>query len=173
MFFTAPAAEQGLELDDGLILGQALLLEAQELLPVAASVQLYRHDLSCRSEDTFTPEQVEKVQAWQEQADRETVSAPVLLQDMLLVPLLADRDGGLSLILFNADPAVLRRMSPEWLVDLQKKFLNRFSRIRQVYIDPETGLYNRRALTLFLATKSCPAMLFFIAAVPGTRTLAG
>lgn len=176
MFFTAHSAEQNLALDDALILAQALLLEAEDILPISASVQLHlhdRHDPSCRPGDIFTPEQAERVHAWQEKADRETVSAPVLLKDMLLIPLLATGNGRLSLILSDIDPAVLQKMSLEWLVDLQEKFLNRFSIIRQIYTDPETGLYNRRALTLFLATKACPATLFFIAAVPGTRTLAG
>ena len=173
MFFNDSASDQGIRPDDGLILAQPLLLEAEELLPVPASVQLYLHDPSSRSADALTPEQLGRVHAWQEEADQETVSRPVLLEDMLLIPLTTAQENGLSLIISDVDPAVLRKMAPEWLIELQKKILNRFSRVRQIYTDPETGLYNRRALSLFLATECSPATLFFIAVVPGTRTLAG
>ncbi|MCI5220813.1 MAG: hypothetical protein D3914_16865, partial [Candidatus Electrothrix sp. LOE2] len=96
---------------------------------------------------------------------------------MLVIPLVTaqEQKQGATLVIYDIDPAFLRKMSAEWLAELREKILARFSRIRHIYIDPDTGLYNRRALTLLpmLTTKSCRKTLFLIAAVPGTRTLAG
>lgn len=107
--------------------------------------------------------------------NEETAKSPVLLEDMLVIPLITaqEQEEGATLVIYDVDPAVLRKMATEWLAELREKILQRFCRIRHIYIDPDTGLYNRRALTLLLAKESCRKTIFLIAAVPGTRTLAG
>ncbi|MDU9050994.1 MAG: tetratricopeptide repeat protein [Candidatus Electrothrix sp. Rat3] len=173
MFFNDPVSDQGFKADDGLILVQPLLLELEEILPVPASTGFWLHDPTCPSEHTFSSEQLEKLHTWQAGVDEETAKAPVVLEDMLVIPLITEQGGGITLVIYDVDTTVLRKMATEWLVELREKILQRFCRIRHIYIDPDTGLYNRRALTLLLAKESCQKTLFLIAAVPGTRTLAG
>jgi len=175
MFFNNFVYDQGFQSDDGLILAQPLLLELEEILPVPASTEFWLHDPTCPSEHAFSSEQLEKLHAWQAGVNEETAKLPVILEDMLVVPLVTaqDQEEGATLVIYDVDPAVLRKMAAEWLAELREKILQRFCRIRHIYIDPDTGLYNRRALTLLLAKESCRKTLFLIAAVPGTRTLAG
>ncbi|WP_339136826.1 MAG: tetratricopeptide repeat protein [Candidatus Electrothrix sp. GW3-4] len=173
MFPDDPVYEQGFQADDALILAQPLLLELEEILPLPASTGFWLHGLPCPSEQILTPEQQERLHTWQAKADEETAKAPVVQKDLLMIPLSTAQAGRVTLVISDVDPAVLRKMAPEWLIELQEKILQRFSRVRQIYTDPETGLYNRRALTLLLATEPCRKTLFLIATVPGTRTLAG
>ena len=176
MFFNDPVSDQGFQADDGLILAQPLLLELEEILPVPASTGFWLHDPTCPSEHAFSPEQLERLHAWQAGVDKDTANIPVVLEDLLVIPLITAQEDEATLVIlviYDVDPAVLRKMAAEWLVKLREKILQRFCRIRHIYIDPDTGLYNRRALALLLAKDSCRKTLFLIAAVPGTRTLAG
>ncbi|WP_446009385.1 tetratricopeptide repeat protein [Candidatus Electrothrix sp.] len=173
MLFKDPICEQGFQADDGLILSQPLLLELEELLPVPASAGFWLHDSTCPSEKIFTPDQLKKLQAWYSKADQEKACLPAVLKDLLVIPLGTAQDENIFLVVFDVDPAVLRKMAQEWLIELQKKIIQRFCSIRQIYTDPDTAFYNRRALTLLLATEPCQRTLFLIATVPATRTLAG
>ncbi|RWX44134.1 Flp pilus assembly protein TadD [Candidatus Electrothrix aarhusensis] len=173
MFFNNPVYDQGFQADDGLILAQPLLLELEEILPIPASTGFWLHDPACPSEHAFSSKQLKRLHAWQEEVDEETANTPVVLEDMLVIPLITAQMIDVTLVIYDVDPAVLQKMATEWLIELQEKILQRFCRIRHIYIEPDTGLYNRRALTLLLAKESCRKTLFLIAAVPGTRTLAG
>lgn len=180
MFVNDPVSDQGFQAHDGLILARPLLLELEDILPVPASAGFRLHNAACSepsSEPSFTPEQRKELHSWQKGLDQETAKIPVVLEDMLVIPLVTaqEQKQGATLVIYDIDPAFLRKMGAEWLAELREKILARFSRIRHIYIDPDTGLYNRRALTLLpmLTTKSCRKTLFLIAAVPGTRTLAG
>ncbi|WLE95173.1 MAG: tetratricopeptide repeat protein [Candidatus Electrothrix communis] len=176
MFFNDPVSDQGFQADDGLILAQPLLLELEEILPVPASTGFWLHDPTCPSEHAFSPEQLERLHAWQASVDKDTANIPAVLEDLLAIPLITAQEDEVTLVtlvIYDVDPAVLRKMAAEWLIELREKILQRFCRIRHIYIDPDTGLYNRRALTLLLAKDSYRKTLFLIAAVPGTRTLAG
>ncbi|MCI5165126.1 MAG: tetratricopeptide repeat protein [Candidatus Electrothrix sp. GM3_4] len=176
MFFNDPVYDQGFQADDGLILAQPLLLELEEILPVPASTGFWLHDPTCPSKHAFSPKQLKRLHAWQIAGDKKTAKTPnipVVLDDMLVIPLITAQAIDVTLVISDVDPAVLRKMATEWLIELQEKILQRFCRIRHIYIEPDTGLYNRRALTLLLATESSRKTLFLIAAVPGTRTLAG
>ncbi|MCW5207573.1 hypothetical protein VU11_02680, partial [Desulfobulbus sp. US2] len=146
------------------------------ILPVPASTGFWLHDPTCPSEHAFSPEQLERLHAWQASVDKDTANIPAVLEDLLAIPLITAQEDEVTLVtlvIYDVDPAVLRKMAAEWLIELREKILQRFCRIRHIYIDPDTGLYNRRALTLLLAKDSYRKTLFLIAAVPGTRTLAG
>jgi tetratricopeptide (TPR) repeat protein len=173
MLFKDPICEQGFQADDGLILSQPLLFELEEILPLPASTGFWLHESTCPSEQIFTAEQLEKLTNWYRGVDQEKARIPALLEDLLVIPLIAAQDESISLVIFDIDPAVLRKMALEWLIELQKKIIQRFCRIRQIYTDPDTDFYNRRALTLLLATEPCQRTLFLIATVPASRTLAG
>ncbi|XCN73306.1 MAG: tetratricopeptide repeat protein [Candidatus Electrothrix aestuarii] len=173
MFFIDPTTEQGLQASDGLILEQAFLIELEEILPVPASVVFWLHDdPTCLATQTFSPEQQERLQTWQSNRGEDSTHTPVVLTDLLVIPLLAGTQQELTLVIHDVDPALLRKMDSEWLLELQEKIIHHFCHIRQIYTDSESGLYNSRALSLFLTTKLCKKTLFLIATVPGTRSLA-
>ena len=173
MLFKDPVCEQGFQADDGLILSQPLLLELEEILPLPASTRFWLHESACPAEQTFSSDQLEKLTSWYRGTNQETARIPVLLEELLVIPLITAQDESVSLVIFDVDPAVLQKMAPEWLIELQEKIIQRFCRTRQIYTDPDTGFYNRRALTLLLATEPCQRTLFLIATVPAARTLAG
>ncbi|MCI5211213.1 MAG: hypothetical protein D3910_21065, partial [Candidatus Electrothrix sp. ATG2] len=172
MFFEDPVFEQGFQVDDALILAQPLLLELEGLLPLPASTEFWLPDMTCSPEHTFSSEQREKLHAWQSEMDQKTDCTPAMLEDILVIPLLTTPGERAALVIYDIDPAVLRKMATEWLVELREKILQHFCLIRKIYIEPDTGLYNRRALTLSLSAEPCQQTLFFLAVVPGTRTLA-
>ncbi|MCI5160282.1 MAG: hypothetical protein D3906_18035, partial [Candidatus Electrothrix sp. AUS1_2] len=138
-----------------------------------ASAGFLLHDPACPAAHIFSPEQQEQLQSWQAELDEKSAHTPAVLTDILVIPLLAGAQQGLTLVIHEVDPAFLRKMDSEWLIELREKIVQRFCRIRQIYTDPDSGLYNSRALTSFLATKLCEKTLFLIATVPGTRSLAG
>ena len=173
MFFNDPVYEQGFQADDGLILSQPLLLELEEILPVPASTGFWLHDSNCPSEQRFTPAQLEKLHSWYTGIDEETARIPAVLEDLLVIPLITTQNESIILVAFDVDPAVFQKMALEWLIELQEKIIQRFCRIRQIYTDPDTDFYNRRALNLVLTTDPCQRTLFLIATVPATRTLTG
>ncbi|MCI5124971.1 MAG: hypothetical protein D3925_10945, partial [Candidatus Electrothrix sp. AR5] len=141
MFFNDPVYDQGFQADDGLILAQPLLLELKEILPVPASTGFWSHDPTCPSEHAFSAEQLEKLHAWQAGMDEDTAKLPAVLEDLLAIPLITAQEDEVTLVIYDIDPAVLRKMAAEWLVELQEKIIQRFFRIRHIYIDPDTALY--------------------------------
>jgi tetratricopeptide (TPR) repeat protein len=173
MFFNAPVFEQGFKADDGLILSQPLLLELEELLPVPASTGFWVQESACFSKQIFTSKQLKKLTEWYNTTDHKAARTPTVLEDLLVIPLVTAQNEIVFLVVFDVDPAFLRKMASEWLIELQEKIIQRFCRIRQIYTDPDTDFYNRRALTLLLATEPCQRTLFLIATIPANRTLAG
>ncbi|MCW5210040.1 hypothetical protein VU10_07725, partial [Desulfobulbus sp. US1] len=142
MFFNDPVSDQGFQADDGLILAQPLLLELEEILPVPASTGFWLHDPTCPSEHAFSPEQLERLHAWQASVDKDTANIPAVLEDLLAIPLITAQEDEVTLVtlvIYDVDPAVLRKMAAEWLIELREKILQRFCRIRHIYIDPDTG----------------------------------
>ena len=53
-------------------------------------------------------------------------------------------------VVSDIDLAFLRKMSPGWLKQIREVVLAEFAMIRLAAVDPETDLYNRRALNWFL-----------------------
>jgi len=158
--------ESGFRKQDVLILGNQLLLEVKELLPLPASLNFFLHDpayrflsrLSSRQQETLLVDRDEPV--------------PFLRNGMLIIPLVADTVLQADLVVSDVDPALLQKMSGDWLLELQASLLQRFSVIRRIYTDPLTGFYNQRALDLLLTGSSCWKSLFFIATISRQRTIA-
>ncbi|MCI5223855.1 MAG: hypothetical protein D3924_14580 [Candidatus Electrothrix sp. AR4] len=165
--------EEGFQSCDGLVLAKPLLLEARELLPVPASTGFWFHEPVCQKAHGFSQRQVKILADCQSDKVEGTGITPVVLQGMLVLPLLAGEGGGLDLVIYDVDTSMLRKMDPEWLLELRVRILRRFSRIRHIYTDPSTGLYNQRAFDLLLSDASCWKSFFLVATVSGTRTIAG
>ncbi|MCI5121572.1 MAG: hypothetical protein D3908_10355, partial [Candidatus Electrothrix sp. AUS4] len=139
MFFLDPTAELGLQPSDGLILEQALLPELKKILPIPVSAAFWLHDPTCPAVHAFSPEQQEQLQTWQSNQDEDSTHPPVVLTDMLVIPLLTGAQQGLTLVIHDVDPALLRKMDSEWLLELQENIIQRFCHIRQIYTDPDSG----------------------------------
>ncbi len=158
--------ESGFRAHDSLIFGDQLALEVKNLLPIPATVEFWFHEFHLFVHE-FSRQQ-QKILT----ADREDTS-PFVQRGMLVIPLVVDTQVDVDIVVHNVDPALLQKMAPEWLLELQDNILQRFSRIRQIYTDPGTGLYNQRALDLLLSGRSCWKSLFLIATVSRRRTIAG
>ena len=159
--------ESGFRDHDALIFGDQLALEVSNLLPIPASVGFWFHDPVHRLLHGFSQRQQGILTA--ERAD----TVPFVQDDLLIIPPVIEMQAHVDVVVHDVDPALLRKMAPEWLLELQSKVLQRFSLIRQIYTDPGTGLYNQRALALLLSGGSCWKSLFLIATVSGRRTIAG
>lgn len=133
-------------LDDLLVLSTPLSQEVLHHLPVPASVAFYviAHDgLSPIVQDRRGVEELEAL------ASSDSIE-PRLQGNRLIVPLRLPTAEIVAVVISEVDPPLLRKMASSWLRELQNTLLERFATLRLVYIDPETGMYNRRAATAFL-----------------------
>ncbi len=97
---------------------------------------------------------------------------PVVQGRALKLPLALSGPDNCCFHLISADPKLLARFSASWLTAFQEKLQAHLQRVRLAYIDPETGLYNQRALDLFLADQAgIEASLFLVSiGMPWRRT---
>ena len=128
-------------LDDLFVLAAPLAQEVQRCLPIPAvvsfclvaadgSLQPLRHPVG-----SLAAGSVETIVGVE----------PQLLDDRLILPLLLPSGERALATVSEADPALLKKISPTWLQTLQHDLPERFETIRLAYIDVETELYNRRA----------------------------
>ena len=158
--------EPGFNHFDALILHDQLLREVENLLPIKAAVGFRLHD-SYPCVHTFSPRQQEILRA------ERKGSSPFVRGGMLVIPLAVTKQIAVDVVVYDVDPALLVKMDPQWLSELQKQILDHFFQIRRIYTDPGTGLYNQRALALVLSGSSCWKSLFLIATVSRKRSIAG
>jgi len=161
--------EPGINHFDALVLHDQLIVELERLLPVRAAVEFWLHDFYPRV-DEFNSRQQKILRA-----ERKGTS-PFVQGGMLVVPLSvesADRQVDVDVVVYDVDPALLKKMASQWLSELQEKIQDRLLQIKRIYTDPGTGLYNQRALAPLLAGNTCWKSLFLIATVSRKRTIAG
>ena len=131
-------------LDDLSVLASPLAQEVQRSLPVPAAVRF------C----TLGPDG--SLQPLRHSAGHRPVAAagtagidkPQLVAGQLILPLSLPSGEQAVAVIDGIDPALLKKMSPVWLQELQGALLERFAVIRLAYIDVETEIYNRRAADL-------------------------
>ena len=144
-------------LDDLFVLAAPLAQEVQRCLPIPAvvsfclvaadgSLQPLRHPVG-----SLAAGSVETIVGVE----------PQLLDDRLILPLLLPSGERALATVSEADPALLKKISPTWLQTLQHDLPERFETIRLAYIDVETELYNRRAAELFFQQAAVGAKLCF------------
>ncbi len=85
-----------------------------------------------------------------------------LVHDQLILPLRISPSEQVAVVLSGVDPPLLRKMSPEWLKELLVSIVDQFEKIRPIYIDPETGLYNSRAAEVFQQRSVHQPFRFFL-----------
>ena len=156
--------ESGFHHLDALVFGDQLELDVKNLLPIPATVGFWCHDFHPFVHN-FSRQQQEILTM-----DRDC-SSPFVQGEMLVIPLVSKTQ--VDVVVHDVDSALLKKMAPEWLLELQDNIQELFFRTRQIYTDPGTGLYNQRALDLLLSGRSCWKSLFLIATVSRRRTIAG
>lgn len=74
------------------------------------------------------------------------LQVPWLTSDQLILPIRLVQPYGAAVVISGVDPAFLKKMAPEWLSELQTTIQTNLEKIRPLFLDPETDLYNTRAL---------------------------
>ncbi len=136
----------GLRPDDCILLAQFFEEEVGRLFPLPVTVRLYlAGDPSTILVRPNTPDVLQAILA------RVTAgSDPHYISGMLCIPLQLEGGQRAAFIIGDADPALLQKFSSSWLLGFQSMLHHHLQLIRQIYLDPETGLYNNRALEYFL-----------------------
>jgi len=99
-------------------------------------------------------------------------TAPVVKEAVLelAIPATPASGTGIRFRLHAADPVLLKRFSRTWLVEFQERLEKQLQLVRLAYVDPETGFYNRRAMSLFLQERREGVLsLFLISLAPVRR----
>lgn len=148
-----------LTLDDFFILCQGFTEKVAAQLPLPGTVDFY----------ALTPEGGMEPLASHLQRGRLPVpenilaiTQPWLADDQLVFPFPLSSQEMAAAVVSDVDAAFLRKMSVSWLRELRESLLERFALLRLGCIDPETGLYNRRALQMSLQSTNWEQGGFFL-----------
>lgn len=93
--------------------------------------------------------------------DLHALTHPWIAEGQLVFPFPLTSKEMATAVADDIDPTFLRKMSTSWLRETREALLDRFQEIRLGSIDPETELYNRRALTFFLQARQEASSGFF------------
>jgi tetratricopeptide (TPR) repeat protein len=96
-------------------------------------------------------------------------AVPRLIQGVPVLPLPLEGEEPVYLLLGGLDPALARKMDPEWLEELRRDILTVLRTIKMAYVHPETGLYNSFLLDMQLQRSSGSQTLMLIAAMYANR----
>ena len=134
---------QRLTVKDCLLLAPVLEQAVKQLFPVPAVVRLWCEGCGeslVRADPDF-PDHLEPRIAEQEQS-----TSPRFTDGILLCPVVLADDRQAVFVFSDTDPSLLKRFSSDWLHAFQKTVQEHLAMVRQVYLDPETGLHNIRAM---------------------------
>lgn len=141
-------------LDDLFVLAAPMIQEVQRSLPLPAAVSFCVFAADGSLQPLSQP-----VGARVADPTRTAgLNEPKLLDGCLLLPLSLPSGEQAVVVVSEVDPALLKKISPDWLQALQRNLPDRFETVRLAHVDVDTELYNRRA-----------AELFFRQAAAGTR----
>lgn len=124
--------------------------EVRRLFPVPAAVCLWYGPTNFSSSEY--PDLPARIRRLLLNTDQSIV--PGYSAGALFCPLLLAGGQEVIFVLYDADPAILKKFSSDWLKSFQAMVYKHLKVVRQVYIDPQTGLYNSRALDCFLGSVS-------------------
>mgnify|MGYP000951250640 FL=1 len=148
-----------LTLDDVYVLNNPLAAEVNRQLPIPGTIDFYAltgggilHPLQEYLADERRP-------AAEQTA---SFSQPRIMDDQLIIPLALASGECAVAVVSEVDPGFLRKMSASWLREMRDEFLQNFEHIRWASIDPETGLYNRRAAAICLSNPAVENPGFFL-----------
>lgn len=131
-----------LSIDDFSLLRRPLQEEVERLLPLPVSVDFALTD----TDGTLTPLPfpVNRLSLPTGTPTLEDVK-PRMVEGKRIWPMRLPSGEQVIVVLVGRDPMLLRKISADWLLELREELLAGLERVRLSYVDPETGLYNRRA----------------------------
>jgi len=137
---------ENLTFNDCILLAPVFEQELLRLFPLPVSVTLHI------SGDSLSPLVPQDIPLKLQQNVSATIAAAQPRYDagILYVPLTLAGGHTAVFALSDADPSLLQKFSSSWLLEFQETVLQHMQLVRQIYLDPETGLYNQRALKFFL-----------------------
>ncbi len=138
---------QRLTVKDCSLLAPVLEQVVMRLFPVPAAVRLWYEG---NKESFIFVDQKFSTRICQFITEPEQDAAPSFIDGVLLCPIsLADEQQAVF-VFFDTDPALLKKFSSDWLYTFQETVQEHLAMVRQVYLDPETGLHNARAMEQFV-----------------------
>jgi len=144
----------GLTFRDCILLGSLFEEHAGMLFPFPAAVRLYAaYRNETRPEPGHWPSPL--VRYLQSAGTPEDAELVGYHDGAVYCPLNLADDGTAFLVFSGLDTALLKKFSRDWFLSFQAQVHQCLTEIRLGYVDPETGLYNRRALICGLKEK-CP-----------------
>ena len=144
MLFPLLYDDDVLAINDFFILQVPFAHAVEAALPIPASVAFATfqkiEQMSCLGDIlSLASKQIEELK---------DAKVPTRIHDVLIIPLTLGVNDNINVIISGTDPALLAKMSEQWLCELQVLLLEQLKNVRKIYIDPETGMYNQRALLL-------------------------
>ena len=131
-------------LHDLIVLSETFSQEIQQLFPLPCEVDFAK--LSHSGE--FLPLTAAPMSESLENASS-TPQEAKLINDQLALPLQLAQPVPAVAVISGVDPAFLKKMSPEWLSELQTAIQANLEKTKSWCLDPETDLFNKRALRAF------------------------
>jgi tetratricopeptide (TPR) repeat protein len=148
-----------LTLDDVYVLSGPLAAEVNRQLPIPGTIDFY----ALTGDGILHPLQEYLADERRPVADQTaSFSQPRIMDDQLIIPLALASGECAVAVVSEVDPGFLRKMSASWLREMRDEFLQNFEHIRLASIDPETGLYNRRAAAICLSNPAMENPGFFL-----------
>ena len=134
---------QRLTVKDCSLLAPVFEQVVRRLFPVPAAVRLW-YEGNKESYISVGPEFPDRLRQLIVESEKST--APGFIDGILLCPVLLADDQQAVFVFFDTDPGLLKKFSSDWLRAFQGTVREHLAMVRQVYLDPETGLHNSRAM---------------------------
>jgi tetratricopeptide (TPR) repeat protein len=145
------------------LLRAPLVREVQRYLPVPGKVLFFCYE--GHSEEGFQTAvpSVGEVDAPPSSVEQ-GAGVPFSEQGQRIASLPLTSGASAAVVLGDVDPLLMKKISSDWLRQMRTTLPERFEAIRLGYVDPETGLYNRRAAEEFLQNgeESATGIFFLI-----------
>lgn len=115
------------------------------MLPVKGTVRFWKHN----REGDFNETELLDNSFAKELADRAITLECGIENGRIILPLYVE--GGINAVALveGVDPGLLGKMAPDWLAEFRDSLQVRLEERKKDFVDPVTGLYNARALSLF------------------------
>lgn len=148
-----------LVLDDFFILYQGFSDAVAAQLPLPCTVDLY----ALTPEGAMEP-LLDHLQGGRTKVpdDILAITKPWQADEQLIFPFPLSTQEMATAVVSDVDATFLRKMSASWLREVREGLVERFGLLRLGCVDPETGLYNRRALQMMLSSDNARQGGFFL-----------
>ena len=168
VFFQAPGF---LAKKDFSLFHQLFCREIDLLLPVSGPVFFWEQ------EGGWLPKEQMQKMLGQESARLTALCAslePAVIDSVLVLPVELGGSDNIAVIVGDLDPALLRKMAPEWLRRFRDNLQHALVQVKQAYTYPETGLYSSRLLNeLWAGFRKTGGAFFLIGVLDGSRRSTG